>query len=145
MLHQTPTEEIYNQMVSSHTRSESYHQFSCGDFNPCPHGTNQQTVQPKLKNRIKLFLQLSLNYPILSDDGLSQVLVTARQTVGEVQSLELHQYKIAMVLNTIYLRNKVFLQFKIRFSKTERRQPTGQRLCKVKTQQSNRANLIFML
>ena len=34
-----------------------------------------------------------------------------RQAVGEVQSLELHQYKVAMVVSTIMIKNKVFLQY----------------------------------
>ena len=40
---------------------------------------------------------------------------TVRQVVGEVQSLELHQYKIAMVLSTILIKNKVFLHYKMVF------------------------------
>ena len=36
---------------------------------------------------------------------------TVRQAVGEVQSLELHQYKVAMVVSTIMIKNKVFLQY----------------------------------
>jgi hypothetical protein len=38
-----------------------------------------------------------------------------RQAVGEVQSLELHQYKSAMVLSTILIKNKVFLHYKMVF------------------------------
>ena len=37
---------------------------------------------------------------------------TGQQVVGEVQSLELHQYKTAMVLSTILIKNKVFLHYK---------------------------------
>ena len=40
---------------------------------------------------------------------------TVRQAVGEVQSLELHQYKSAMVLSTILIKNKVFLHYKMVF------------------------------
>jgi hypothetical protein len=40
---------------------------------------------------------------------------TVRQAVGEVQSLELHQYKSAMVLGTILIKNKVFLHYKMVF------------------------------
>ena len=40
---------------------------------------------------------------------------SVRQAVGEVQSLELHQYKIAMVLSTILIKNKVFLHYKMVF------------------------------
>ena len=40
---------------------------------------------------------------------------TVRQAVGEVQSLELHQYKSAMVLSSIFLKNKVFLHYKMVF------------------------------
>ena len=36
---------------------------------------------------------------------------TVRQAVGEVQSLELHQYKVARVVSTIMIKNKVFLQY----------------------------------
>ena len=38
-----------------------------------------------------------------------------QQAVGEVQSLELHQYEIAMVLSTILIKNKVFLHYKMVF------------------------------
>ena len=41
---------------------------------------------------------------------------TVRQAVGEVQSLELHQYKSAMVLSTILIKNKVFLHYKMVFN-----------------------------
>jgi hypothetical protein len=37
--------------------------------------------------------------------------VTVRQAVGEVQSLELHQYNIAMVLSTNLIKNKVFMHY----------------------------------
>ena len=40
---------------------------------------------------------------------------TVRQAVGEVQSLELHQYKSALVLSTILIKNKVFLHYKMVF------------------------------
>jgi hypothetical protein len=40
---------------------------------------------------------------------------TVRQAVGEVQSLELHQYKSAIVLSTILIKNKVFLHYKMVF------------------------------
>ena len=40
---------------------------------------------------------------------------TVRQAVGEVQSLELHQYKSAMGLSTILIKNKVFLHYKMFF------------------------------
>ena len=43
---------------------------------------------------------------------------TVRQAVGKDQSLELHQYKIAIVLNTIFIKNKVFLQHKMIFNET---------------------------
>ena len=43
---------------------------------------------------------------------------TVRQAVCEVQSLELHQYKIAVVLNTIFIKDKVFLQYKMVFNET---------------------------
>ena len=36
---------------------------------------------------------------------------TVRQAVGEVQSLEWHQYKVPMVVSTIMIKNKVFLQY----------------------------------
>ena len=35
--------------------------------------------------------------------------------IREVQSLELHQYKSAMVLSTILIKNKVFLHYKMVF------------------------------
>ena len=41
---------------------------------------------------------------------------TVRQALGEVQSLELHQYKTAMVLSTILIKNKVFLHYKMVFN-----------------------------
>ena len=41
---------------------------------------------------------------------------TVRQALGEVQSLELHQYKTAMVLSTILIENKVFLHYKMVFN-----------------------------
>ena len=41
---------------------------------------------------------------------------TVRQAVGEVRSLELHQYKIAMVLSTTMIKNKVFLQYRMVFN-----------------------------
>ena len=41
---------------------------------------------------------------------------TVRQALGEVQSLELHQYKIAMVLSTILIKNKVFLHHQMVFN-----------------------------
>ena len=40
---------------------------------------------------------------------------TVRQAVGEVQSLELHQIKSAMVLSTILIKNKVILHYKMVF------------------------------
>ena len=41
---------------------------------------------------------------------------TVRQALGEVQSLKLHQYKTAMVLSTILIKNKVFLHYKMVFN-----------------------------
>jgi hypothetical protein len=41
---------------------------------------------------------------------------TVRQAVGEVQSLEWHQYKSAMVLRAILIKNKVFLHYKMVFN-----------------------------
>ena len=41
---------------------------------------------------------------------------TVRQAVGEVQSLELHPYKIAMVLSTILIKNKGVLHYKMIFN-----------------------------
>ena len=41
---------------------------------------------------------------------------TVRQALEEVQSLKLHQYKIAMVLSTILIKNKVFLHYKMVFN-----------------------------
>ena len=38
---------------------------------------------------------------------------TVRQAIGEVQSLELHQYNIAMVLSTNLTKNKVFLHYQM--------------------------------
>ena len=55
-------------------------------------------------------LKFDLNTPTGSCDP-----PTVRQAVGEVQSLELHQYKSAMVLSTILIRNKVFLHYKMVF------------------------------
>jgi hypothetical protein len=40
---------------------------------------------------------------------------TVRQAVGEVQSLKLYQYKGAMVLGTILIKNKVLLHYKMVF------------------------------
>ena len=39
-----------------------------------------------------------------------------RQAVGEVQSLELHQYKVAMVVSRIMIKNKVFLKYIMGFN-----------------------------
>ena len=41
---------------------------------------------------------------------------TGQQVVGEVQSLELHQNKMVMVLSTILIKNKLFLHYKIVFN-----------------------------
>ena len=41
---------------------------------------------------------------------------TVRQALGEVLSLELHQYKTAMVLSTILIKNKLFLHYKMVFN-----------------------------
>ena len=48
--------------------------------------------------------------------GHSRPPPTVRQALGEVQSLELHQYKTAMVLSTILIKNKVFLHYKMVFN-----------------------------
>ena len=68
-------------------------------------------VSPGLKLRTSSFVQAVHNRAVGNEGGGG----TVRQAVGEVQSLELHQYKIAVVLNSILIKNEGVLHYKMFF------------------------------